>query len=177
MSTSMKDSMWSQLGMHYRNASIKVFEYKPYITIPQEITLFKFNKRLDKAGILQKDYAYGVMHHLHDWVRKRGWKTIPVNVFCGKWCKELYLQEIGNRQFTYIQDSDEIFKMLVMEEFFVMRYCEFATDGGYEMAVEDMMPMMSDKWMHLYESHRLDDVRIDAKTLYKDIYGVEFNHV
>lgn len=154
----------------YLSASVKVFGVKPKISQAQYSKFVKFDKTLHELRILPQEYATKIMTHLKQWVHKRKWKTLPVNVYVGKWATNMYLNEIGgNRSFVYISLSKEQEQLLVMEEVLIL---QASTDWGvdYEEAFESLKPMLSDVRINLI-GEQLQSIKTQAQALYKQRYG------
>lgn len=170
MSTSKKALKSSQLMIHYIKASSAVYNHRPYVTVPQSVVLSKHDKKLEKQHIRQKDYAHRLLAHLKKWVLGKKWKTLPVHLFVSEWALDLYKKEIGDRSFNYINENDEMFKILVVQEFEVLKYHRHSGNTDYQKSVEDMKPMLTDDWLKIQDERTGKMVHNAAVRMYEDVY-------
>jgi hypothetical protein len=132
----------------------------------------KAEKRLLAKGIYPSDYAKGISEHLKEWVYQKGWTHVPINVFCGQWALDKYANEIAPIKF--FETPKEIMEegMMLHSELLAARY--YILHGGskdFDEVVEDLRPMLHNKWLEAYENADREEVVLQALKVLSVEYG------
>lgn len=162
-----------QLTRYYVEESKRVHHHRPYVTNKQDASLGKFEVKLVKQDIDPRRYAEFIIQDTQRWVQsQKGWKTLPVHIFTGKWALGHYIEKVGVRVFEEIDADSEDFQILVQEEFMVMQYHKFHSTETYDEAIEEMEPFLSDEWKSIQDDGNGRKVYKEALKLFKEVYGV-----
>lgn len=153
-----------QLLRYYKLAMEEV--YGTYVRVKKDkFTRFiSKEKELLKLGVEPKDFAYGVAILLERWVREKKFKTVPVNVFLGKWADDKYMKVRNSVSVTIDPiNSDESVNLLWSELLVAKTYIQSNLIKSTRLCdiVEELEPILSEDWLQLYK----DDKRLHIESL------------
>ena len=151
--TSFSGKLKPQLAVYYEKGSKDVFHSGTIISKSNYPKFLEAERKLLKNSIYPKDYAYGIMKYLKDWTRNKGWKKLPIAIFCGDWAIGLYCSEIKSINFTDTPEDDMLEGMLLHDELIVARYA--ASKGlRIDQAVDELKLFVSSMWLHAYKNNK-----------------------
>lgn len=138
------------LAVYYESAHKQVLDRKCFIR-PKEYSLFEvFMDDLRELNIGYRDYAYGIVTILKEWLKEKKFYRIPVNVFCGDWALGKF-RKVDNSQYVTVDEPDKDEKIEIFEsELLVARtYIESNLSDVCRMKeiVADLKPLLSKKWL------------------------------
>lgn len=171
MSTTRKNLKSSPTMTYYVRASQDIFNHKPYILQYEATMLYNFDKKLRKLGIDAEDYTTSLLRYLKQWIKSKKWDTLPVKTFVGNWALKLYQDEIGARQFEYINADQALYRTLVMQEYEVLKYYKHFNCKSYKEAIDAMSMKLSGLWFDIQDYRIGKKVHQEAIDLYHDMYG------
>ena len=137
--------------------------YGVYIKVKssQYVKFVELDRKLIAAGIFPEEYTERVLRHLKSWVKNKGWKCLPVNVFLGDWAYNLYITDIGDKVYYDITDKREQEQILVVED---VRYLMAVMEYG-DKALDLVAPFMSTSWLESVVTPEHTTIRQRAQTL------------
>lgn len=158
----------SRKGSRRRSSDIRPSSWQEYVDAHRRVfgrpvmpkkdvyiqAFFELDVQLLEMGVSSKEYAITVVTMLERWARAKGWRSIPVNVFCGKMAMERFLQ-VQQSKYVRIRpdkEEDELFHSeLVAARYFVHKNIQNGTLVRFGDAVEEIAPMLSERWLKLYK--------------------------
>ena len=152
-----------QLIRHFQEASKKIFDSSPAISKEQYVKFQEVEKKLLKHEIFPKDYAYGLLTYLEPWVHKKGWRKLPLGIFCSDWARDLYISSIRAVEFTETDPGEMDEGLLLYDELLVARYyIDQSGKMSLDEVVEEIKPALSSDWLNVYTNHKRVKVFSDA---------------
>ena len=138
------------LATYYEAAHKQVLGRRCFIR-PSEYSMFEvFMDDLRELHIGYRDYAYGVVTILKEWLKEKKFYRIPVPVFCGDWALGKF-RKVDNSQYVTVDEPDKDEKIEIFEsELLVARtYVESNLSDVCRMRdiVADLKPLLSKKWL------------------------------
>ena len=147
MSTSKRALKFKpQLARHYEAASKSIHQSKVYVPVAQWAKFYDREDELTEAGVFPRDYAYRLLEHTAYWIKRKGWRTMPVNMFLGDWALNEYTTKLGNRPFDYITDKEESKRMVEASQHLLMEYIKHYQLESEDAAISDLWLFMSEEW-------------------------------
>lgn len=161
----------TQLSRYYRQANEEVFGVSPFIRPEYESKFSVLEDDLREMGVSPKTYAFTVVRVLQPWARNKGMKTIPINVFCGKFAFDKFLK-VHKTETVEIVEEDDFDKMLYSELLVVRAYIHANTKNGnvvrLRKVVEELQPMLPAGWLEAYECRKGRPIREALAILAKE---------
>jgi hypothetical protein len=93
------------------------------------------------------DYAYGIITLLESWRKKRNFRCIPINVFCGEWAFGRFLK-IYEQEYAKIHSLEGNEIILQNELLFAKCYISKNINGVVRKSgvIAEMNALLSDEW-------------------------------
>lgn len=139
----------SQLVHHYNTAHKNVLGVELWVKDNRRFQ--EQERRLVKNQIFPKDYSVNILTYLRDWLSKRQWTAMPINVFCSEWALSVYL----NEQLCSIPKSSQTTQnlaILVYQELMVVRMY-LAGNEPFRAVVDSLEPLLGDDWLNAYKTN------------------------
>ena len=162
-----------QLAIHYEAACRDVYKVKYFVVEKKYHRFADAEAILREEGIFPKKYAYGVCEHLSNWVKNKGWRSLPPDVFCGGWAIGEYIRNNPVREFLGTPPEVVDKAALLYDELRVARY--YIAKGGdisIRNAVTELESVLSDQWLDMFRTRMRGRLRSQALDILSEEYGI-----
>lgn len=163
---SLRPNNMPPLAVAYKSAMAAIFGYRPYV---HKKSFPKFDRRqgeLDNIGVSCRRYAYTVAKTWKSWCQGRGFKCMPVNLFCGPQALKSLEWQLAKPTVEISTRSEDEWHAMVHDE------CTIAlTYIGYDgsLQLDDIRNRCA---RFLTYSNPDDDVRLEVLDLLSQRFGV-----
>lgn len=112
---------------------------------------------LRELGIPPRDYAYGVIKMLTPWAKMYGMRTVPAATFCSDWALNKFVKVFNTHTVQMLPqevvDHDELLQSeLTVARMYIERNLASGTVVRLMDVVDDIKPVLSSKWLDVYEA-------------------------
>jgi len=130
-----------------------VYGERPYVHSNQYGRFLVFEDELRERGYSQWEYAHTIVRILKKWADKKGFRTIPVNVFTGDWALRRF-QVVAGSEYVCIAGKDlkeELYwNELTVATTYVVDNISDGTVVTLSRVVAGLKPLLSDSWLNRY---------------------------
>lgn len=156
---------------YYIKSQWTVFNARVFV---QQSSLSRFKVLSDELvdnGYDAENYAYTVSNMLKRWVMEHKFRCIPVNIFTGEWTLKKY-KKVAKQQTVEIV-SNETDELVYSEMLVAQKYIESKGLRKLPEIVDELFPLLSSKWIKLYEDHTRDELVYKVLDMLCEDYGIQ----
>ena len=152
-----------QLATQYEKATLKVFGVGARVGKSQYERFEDAEKALRRSNIYPRDYAYGIMVYLKDWVQRKNWIRMSIYAFCGPWARDVYRKEIQSIEFVETTEKNVDHGILLYDELLAARYyIDSAGSMTFREVVGELEPALSPGWLDAYKNNKRAKIVVKA---------------
>lgn len=156
-----------QLMSMYRVSTLEVYGVNVYVPKTYLDKFLNFERSLIKHEISPSLYTTTILVLLRGWCKQKRLTYVPMNTFLGKWAMERYLKVAHSKSVEILGIDAEVHAELLHSELLVARaHMRKTVEAGravpMENTVEELVPMLSQEWLNMWNDKVDRPVTIEA---------------
>jgi hypothetical protein len=169
---SLHDTTIPQLVFHYVDACESVYKYRPYVPKKYYGKFSVFEDDLREMQISSMDYANSVVALTKKFVKGKGMKCLPINMFLGNYCLKVYNRYLSTNTVTVVDTDRQVmlYNELLVARFYIDKNIHRDGNSHIRMsdAIDELEPLLDKRWIALYENSKIRPIEDALEILCKE---------